>query len=87
MQIQLGMGLHLWTLTLQIRYNSKEVRTLWASQVALVVKNLPAKAGDTRNVDSIPGVRKIPGRRKWQPTQVFLPGESHRLGSLVGYIP
>ena len=23
-------------------------------------------------------------RRKWQPTPVFLPGESHRWGSLVG---
>ena len=25
-----------------------------------------------------PWVRKIPLRRKWQPTPVFLPGESHR---------
>ena len=24
-------------------------------------------------------------RRAWQPTPVFLPGESHGLGSLVGY--
>ena len=24
-------------------------------------------------------------RRKWQPTPVFLPGESHGQGSLVGY--
>ena len=62
----------------------KTYRNGGASQVALVVKNLPAKAGDARDVDSIPGVRKIPGRRKWQPTQVFLPGEPHRLGSLVG---
>ena len=27
---------------------------MWASQVAPVVKNLPAKAGDTRNTGSIP---------------------------------
>ena len=26
-------------------------------------------------------------RRKWQPTPVFLPGESHRWRSLVGYSP
>ena len=26
-------------------------------------------------------------RRKWQPTQVFLPGESHGLSSLLGYSP
>ena len=32
-------------------------------------------------------VRKIPRRRKWQPAPVFLPGESHRQRSLVGYSP
>ena len=49
-----------------------------ASQVVLVVKNLPANAGDTRNVGSIfdPWVRKIPWKRAWQPTPGFLPGES-----------
>ena len=30
-------------------------------------------------------VGKIPWRRKWQPTLVFLPGESHGQRSLVGY--
>ena len=30
---------------------------------------------------------KIPCRRAWQPTPVFLPGESHRQRSLVGYSP
>ena len=34
-----------------------------------------------------PWVRKIPWRRKWQPTPVFLPGESHERRSLVGYSP
>jgi len=34
-----------------------------------------------------PGVRKIPWRRAWQPTPVFLPGESHGQRSLVGYGP
>ena len=29
--------------------------------------------------------RQIPWRRKWQPTLVFLPGESHGWRSLVGY--
>ena len=32
-------------------------------------------------------VRKAPWRRKWQPTPVFLPGESHGWRSLVGYSP
>ena len=34
-----------------------------------------------------PWVGKIPWRRKWQPTPVFLPGESHGRRSLVGYSP
>ena len=32
-------------------------------------------------------VEKIPWRRAWLPTPVFLPGEPHRQRSLVGYIP
>ena len=32
-------------------------------------------------------VRKIRWRKKWQPTPVFLPGESHGQRSLVGYSP
>ena len=34
-----------------------------------------------------PWVGKIPWRRKWQPTPVFLPGESHGQRSLAGYSP
>ena len=42
-----------------------------------MVKNLPANAGDTRDMGSIPGLVRSPWRRKWQPTPVFLPGEFH----------
>ena len=34
-----------------------------------------------------PWVGKIPWRRKWQPTPIFLSGESHGRRSLVGYSP
>ena len=34
-----------------------------------------------------PWIRKLPWRRKWQPTPVFLPGGSHGHRSLGGYIP
>ena len=34
-----------------------------------------------------PWVGKIPGRRKWQPTPVFLPEKSHGQRSLAGYSP
>ena len=54
--------------------------------MALVVNNLPASAGDIRpGFDPWDG--KIPWRRAWQPTPVFLPGESHGQRSLVGYSP
>ena len=56
-----------------------------ASQVALVVKNPPAKAGDIRDAGLI--CRSIPWRREWQPTPVLSPGESHGQRSLVGYSP
>ena len=54
----------------------------WDSLVVLMVMNPPVNAGDS---GSIPG--SIPWRRKWQPTSVFLPGESHGQRSLVGYRP
>ena len=34
-----------------------------------------------------PWVGKIPWQRKWQPTPVFFPGESHGQSSLAGYSP
>ena len=34
-----------------------------------------------------PWVGKIPWRRKWQSTPVFLPGKSHGQRNLVGYSP
>ena len=40
-----------------------------------------------RDPGSIPGLGRSPWRRKWQPTPVFLPGESRGQGSLAGYSP
>ena len=57
-----------------------------ASQVVLVVKNPPANAGDIRHGFD-PWVGKFPWGRAWQPTPVFLPGESHGERSLMGYSP
>ena len=42
----------------------------------VVVKNPPAIAGDVRDTGFSLGVRKIPWRRKWQPSPVFLPWKS-----------
>ena len=48
-----------------------------ASLEAQMVKNLPAVQETW--------VGKIPWRRKWQPTPVLLPGQSHGQRRLVGY--
>ena len=41
----------------------------WASQVALVVKMLPTKAGDGRNAGWIPGLGRSPGGGHGNPLQ------------------
>jgi len=46
-----------------------------------------ANAGDIRDKEFDPWVEKIPWRREWQPTLVFLPGESRGQRNLVGYSP
>ena len=57
------------------------IELLEASQLALLVKNPPANAGDVREE----GIRKIPWRRVWQSTPVFLPGESPWTEKPAGY--
>ena len=52
-----------------------------------MLKNPPASTGDARDAGSIPGLGKIPCRRKWQPAPVLLPRESHGQKSLAGYSP
>ena len=43
----------------------------WTSQVAQIIKN----PHTVHEMQVNPRVRKIPWRRKWQPTSVLLPGE------------
>ena len=45
------------------------VVSLWASQAALVLKNPPAKAGDSREVGSSPGPGRPPGGARGSPLQ------------------
>ena len=58
-----------------------------AFQVALVVKNPPANAGDNKRHVFDPWVGKILWRRAWKPIPVFLPRESHGQRRLIGYSP
>ena len=67
----------LWWFYSLLKYNS------WASLVAQRLKASACKVGDP---GSIPGSGRSPGEY-WQPTPVFLPGESHGRRSLVGYSP
>ena len=53
----------------------------WASLVAQSVKTLLQYRRPRFNLR----VRKIPWKRKWQPTPVWLSGKSYRHRSLVGY--
>ena len=52
-----------------------------ASLVAQMIKNLPAE----QETGFDPWSRRIPWRREWLATAVFLPAEFHGQGSLVGY--
>ena len=56
---------------------------LWTSLVVQMIKNCM----QCRISGFNPWVGKIPWRRKWQPTPVFLPGESHGQRRLAGYSP
>ena len=58
-----------------------------ASQAVLVGKNLPAKARRHKRHVFDPWVGKVPWMSAWQPTPVFLSGESYGQRSLVGYGP
>ena len=77
----------LWLTNLPCMGISFFVNLLPYSQVVLVIKNPPTNEGVIRDASSITGVRKIPLRRAWQPTLVFLPGESHGQRILMGYSP
>ena len=54
--------------------------------VAQEVKDLPAVQEMLRQ-EFNPYIGKIPWRRKWQPTPIFLPGKSHGQRSLAGNSP
>ena len=54
------------------------------SQVVLLVKNLTANAGNLKDKSLNPGSGRFQGGRH-ATAPVFLPGESHRQRSLMGY--
>ena len=63
--------------------NDRITELIWS--LVVVVKNLSADAGDATDAGLVLGSGRLPWRRKWQPTPVFLPGKSHGQRSLVGH--
>ena len=57
---------------------------LWGFPGGSSGKESSCQFGRCKRLGFSPWVRKIPWRRKWQPTPVLLPGKSQ---SLVGYSP
>ena len=55
--------------------------------MAIVVKNLPASAGDARDVGSIPGSRGSPEGEHGNPLQYSCLENPHGQRSLAGYSP
>ena len=88
-QIQLGINLG----SVLCDYVSSKKPHLFATVFPYIFQSFPG--GSEVKVSATqcgrpgfnPWVGKIPWRRKWQPTPVLLPGESHGQRSLVGYSP
>ena len=57
---------------------------IWASQVALAIKKLPANARDTKDADSIAGLGRSPGREDGNSLQYSCLWKSHGQESLAG---
>ena len=70
--------------------NPRDGVAWWAAQNRTQLMQLSSSSSQHRRCvrhgfDALVG--KIPWRRSWQPTPVFLPGESHCQRSLAGYSP
>ena len=76
------MGLQLLLHVVEINKASCRMR---ASQVELVVKNLPASAGDIRDTGLISRLGRSPGEGNGNPLLIFLLGDSHEQRRLAGY--
>ena len=63
----------------------RNVLNIFWLEIGLPRGNLPVNAGRHKRPEFDPWVGKISRRRKWQPTPVFSPVESHGQRSLAGY--
>ena len=55
--------------TTKAKHNKTKYAYKWASQVVLLIKSLPANAGDARDMSLIPGLGRSPGGGHGNPFQ------------------
>ena len=75
----------MWVLDFLIEFEPCQSKQ--ASQMVLVVKNPPAKAGDTGVTGLIPGLGRSPGEEHGNPLQYSCLENPYGQRSLVGYSP
>ena len=73
--------------SLELEKKKKILKFPLLPQMAQLVKNLPASAGDTRDMGSIPGSGRAPGGGSGNPTPVILSRKSHAQRSLESCSP
>ena len=86
----LGKSMYMCMYTHIYRYTYVYIHTYiesWASQVALVVMNLFANAGDLRDTGSVSGLGRSPGEGHGNPLQYACLENPHGQRSLAGYSP
>ena len=75
---------HMYIYIYSATYFFSSLIIVWGFPGGTMVKILPATCRRNKRYKLDPRVRKIPWRGAWQPTPVFLPGESHGQRSLAG---
>jgi len=94
-EVQEGGDVYIYLWLIHVDKWQKPSQCCTAIIVQLKINNYFLKEGAYCTISSLqckrlsfnPWVGKISWSRKWQPTPVFLPGESHGQRSLVGYSP
>ena len=72
---------------LRVNKNRSVWKLLWGFPGGANSKEPACRCSKHKRCRFNPWIGKIPWRRAWQPTPVFLPGKSHGQRSLEGYSP
>ena len=80
--LKLVSSRHFYTIMLMKGFLFLLIRSVFTIPTRWRRTHLPMQKTRVRSLGG-----KIPWRRKWQPSPVFLPGKSHKQRSLAGYSP